>query len=266
VSTDDQNLSGKIGTYSVRLPPGEYDVFIDPAPGSGAARGFATLAAPDAGPQTASGPIPLPPLDACGRVDSIENVDLAAQTPLEVTGTVLLVDGTAGRPLANVTVDLTPSAPFMFSPPQLAINPLAAADVPGSFEVTTGEDGVYTFSPPQSLVGPSAVGYDVTVRPEDGTNLPWIVSPQHIPAPNGPTKIVPLFVPAPVSLPLTLHDNFTDNPIVSAVVRAYAFTPCPPATPPSQCFGRALQIGEAITSSTGSFEMFLAPQPFLAGP
>jgi hypothetical protein len=261
-STENKNVPGKIGTYSVRLPPGEYDVFVDPAPGSGAARGLATLVTPDAG-QTTGGPIALPPLGTCGKIESMENVDLSAATPLEITGTVLLVDGAGGKPLANVTVDLTPSTPFIFSPPQLAINPLASVDVPGSFEVTTDADGVYIFSPPQSLVGPNPNGYDVTVRPQDGTNLPWIVSPQHIPLPNGRTNLGPLFVPAPVSLPLTIHDNVMDNPIVDAVVRAYAFTPCPP---PGQCFGRALQIGEALTDSTGSFEMFLAPQPFVAGP
>ena len=58
---------------------------------------------------------------------------------------------------------------------------------------------------------------------------------------------------------LTLHDP-DDNAVTGALVRAYAFPTCS-ALP---CSG-AIQIGAALTDSTGSFQMFLAPSPFTAG-
>jgi hypothetical protein len=242
VPTDDQlHPAGALGKYRVLLPPGQYTITVEPSDASGFAK---TEVKPQG---DASSGIRLPPAgDPCTTAEA--TFDIPLEPLLDVTGQVLIADG---RQLANATVDLTPSV----VPP--ASTTSASSTVPtGSprpFEVVTGADGSFGAS-----VDPGT--YDVTVRPAQGTNLPWIVSPAHVI--SGRTKIETLFVPAPAALSVTLHDPLLDLPLAQAVVRAYAFTSCSAPSGGPSCHGVALQIGQGFTDGNGSFEMFLTPFPF----
>jgi hypothetical protein len=232
----------RVGEYDVLLPEGEYAVTVNPDPGSGA-------------PQTLLPRVALP-VDAKSCPAPEEGIvlpDLVLDNAIGVSGTVAL-PGTMG-PLLDATVDLTPSLATinpMFPPPV----PASSIDSPRSFETTTDAGGRFAFKPPDALVG--AGTYDITVRPLDGTNLPWVVfQTRQISATMG-GDLGTFTVPAPASLTVTLHD-LADGAIVGALVRAYAFPPCPT----SACFDPAHQIGESITDDTGTFQMFLAPAPFV---
>jgi hypothetical protein len=187
------------------------------------------------------------------------SADLVTASAIAVSGTVQLPGGAdgGGVPVPNATVYLTPSLSSITIPPPAV--PASPIDFPRSFEVTTDANGHFVFSPvDQAYVGEGL--YDITVRPPDGTSLPWVVSPNHlISSQADAVTTFPLTVPAPAPLTLTLHDP-DDNAVIGALVRAYAFPTCS-ALP---CSG-AIQIGEALTDSTGSFQMFLAPSPFTAG-
>jgi hypothetical protein len=228
----------RVGEYSVMLPEGVYMVTINPDPSSGAPQSSATLK------------MPLSPCPAPSRGIT---QDFFPGNPIGVSGTVL-VPGANGTkvPLPFATVDLTAALPPVtpMNPPTIPASPI---DSPRSFEVETDANGQFTFIPPQAKVSPGL--YDLTIRPVDGTRFPWVVSQaQTIPAPT-PFAIT---LPAPAPLTLTLHDP-NENPIVDALVRAYAFPPC--SMPP--CFAAARQIGEAFTDATGSLQMLLAPAPFV---
>jgi hypothetical protein len=242
VATEDQiHPGGAVGKYSVVLPPGTYTITVEPD----ATSGFAKTQVQPSG--DASSGIELPVSgDPCSTTKA--TYDIPLERLLNVTGQVLIADG---RFLANATVDLTPS---VVPPPSMpsSSSPPATLGSPRPFKVTTGDDGSFTAS-----VDPGT--YDVTVRPVDGTRLPWIVSPAHVI--SGNTTLERLYVPAPQALNVTLHDPLLDSPIAQAVVRAYAFTGCT-APPGGACHGVALQIGQGFTDVNGSFEIFLTPVPF----
>jgi hypothetical protein len=250
VSTSDRlSLGGAVGEYAVALPQGEYTITVDPDLASGFAK---TQIQPVT---DASSGVDFPPAAvACSKTEVSQDIPL--EPLLNVTGAVSIADG---RVLANATVELTPAASLLTPQPMPLPWPsqLAPEDGPRPFQVMTGADGSFSAS-----VDPGA--YDVTVRPADGTRLPWIVSPNHVFSKSS-TTIAHLYVPAPVQLKLTLHDPegvFEENPVTQAVVRAYAFTGCTRPAGSTTCNGVALQIGEAFTDTNGSLEMFLTPFPF----
>jgi hypothetical protein len=158
----------------------------------------------------------------------------------------------------------------VFAPSVVLLTPpaarptLAQVDWPRPFQVVTGDDGSFRAS-----VDPGA--YDITVRPVDGTRLPWIVSPANL-ATGGqvfsastktptPIQLPRFWIPAPSALDVTLRDQL-GNPVTEALVRAYLFTSCTIPMGDTSCNGFALQIGQAFTDGNGSFEMFLTPVPF----
>jgi hypothetical protein len=218
------------GAFSVTLPQGAYDVTIDPESSSGLAKTTLTN-------------VGLPAVAKCPVGDGIEGLHLTAPNPQIVTGTVQIANG---EPLANANVVFAPAATLLghTTPP---------SDWPRQASVTTRLDGTFT-----AEVDPNAT-YDITVRPVDGTRLPWVVSSAF---PVFDSKPLKLFVPAPVGLPLTIHDP-NEFPVTQAVVRAYALTGCA-SSGPSCTPTPAIQIGEALTDSSGSFELFLTPVPFRA--
>ena len=83
--------------------------------------------------------------------------------------------------------------------------------------------------------------------------MPWVVSPSRS-VPIGDADLVltdPIEIPAPIAAGLTLVDP-QENPIVRAIVRAYAV--------PSG--GTAfVEIGRALTDTAGRYELFLAGTP-----
>jgi hypothetical protein len=146
--------------------------------------------------------------------------------------------------------------------------PFAAADWPRPVTVTTAANGTFSVNVDPCNFAPLC-SYDVTVRPVDGTGLPWIVFPDIQVSTTTPAPCLELSVPAPARLALTIHDP-RNIPIADAVIRAYAFTACTPPSGQTTCappdLGPAIQIGEALTDGTGAFEMYLTPVPFQAGP
>jgi hypothetical protein len=121
--------------------------------------------------------------------------------------------------------------------------------LPRAAQTTAAVDGSFGFT-----LDPGA--YVLRVRPLDGTRLPWWASPTLIVGPVAVTYGT-VSVPAPQYAGLTLHDA-KDNPIVNALVRAFQL-PAPGSTGGSPAFTQWVEIGEAITDSTGHYDMYLAP-------
>jgi hypothetical protein len=222
------------GSYRVTLPQGSYTVTIDPTGfPSGSAKSIVRAQ--------------FPPVNACPAPGDLTGQLLTPLSPATATGSVQVSDG---RPLAGATVNFAPAA-FLLTDPSAP----AAVDWPRSFQVATDVHGKFSVQVDPGL-------YDVTVRPVDGTKFPWIVDtaldfPRPLRAPP-----LTLSVPAPSLLSLMIEDP-TGNPLTQTIVRAYAFAPCTPAQT-EQCNDVAVQIGEALTDATGTFEMFLTPTPFPA--
>jgi hypothetical protein len=66
----------------------------------------------------------------------------------------------------------------------------------------------------------------------------------------------PVVVPAPVYAGWTLHDA-ADNAIVNALVRV--FQPPSAGSSSTPALTQWVEIGRAITDSTGHYDMYLAP-------
>jgi hypothetical protein len=90
--------------------------------------------------------------------------------------------------------------------------------------------------------------YKLTVRPADGTRLPWVVSDLSIGGADGPRTLAPILVPAPASAGVRLVDP-EGLPVVSALVRAFSV----PST------GPAVEVGRGLTNGDGYFDMYLSP-------
>jgi hypothetical protein len=91
--------------------------------------------------------------------------------------------------------------------------------------------------------------YDVFVRPKVASGLPWTVLPGLTVSRN--LNLGPVLVPPPSILSLVLRDP-AENPVVRAVVRAYAATS--PGAP-------SVLIGEAQTDEGGAFVLELGGIP-----
>jgi hypothetical protein len=201
--------AGGPSTYSVVLPPGEYQLTTVPLDPS---HPIAVKAALDVKPSS------LPVTE-----------DVTAPSQLwTARGFAALADG---RPLGGATVEAMPTGCYQAS---------GTACTPRGAATTTAADGSYT-------LGLDLGSYTLRVEPAPGTGFPWsttslLMTPTDV---NVPT----ITVPAPVDASLTLHDP-ADNAVIDAIVRVYEL----PASG-----GPAVEIGRAITDTTGFFEMYLAP-------
>jgi hypothetical protein len=158
-----------------------------------------------------------------------------APGPIEV-GRLQTVKGFAmvgdGRPLAAATIEAVPTS---CSGP--ASDPTC---LPRSGQTTTADDGSYSIS-----LDPGV--YYLRARPAEGSALPWVVQTLSV----GSASVTPgpeIVAPAPFLAGLTLQD-YRCNPIVEGLVRIYE-TPA---------MGPAFEVGEALTDSTGHYDMYLAP-------
>lgn len=221
VDTDDRLASGgALGRFSVDLPQGDYAVVLEPSAASGYAKttvGLEHIA-------VTGHPV------CAGASVALTGLVLEASPKVTLSGSVLTGDG---RPLANASVDVTPAAALA---PSRFSSPVAEDRWPRPFTTVTGAEGAFSVD-----VDPGE--YDLTVRPQQGTGLPWLVRPDHVAPVAGPLALEPLAVPAPFFLGLTLHDP-ADNPLVNAVVQAFAFSG-----------GVALPVGEAMTDDQGHLLM-----------
>lgn len=153
-----------------------------------------------------------------------------------VAGPLQTVSGKAKvgdeRPLAAAVIEAIPTA---------CSGPTSEpACMPRSGQTTTANDGSYSLS-----LDPGV--YSLRARPAEGSALPWVVNTLTVSSASmtpGPDIVVP----APVYAGLVLED-LKCNPIVEGLVRVYET----PAT------GSAFEIGEALTDSTGHYDMYLEP-------
>lgn len=176
------------------------------------------------------------------EIDHGEQLDFVAAAPLTVTGAALVADG---RPLAGALVDA-------IGVQCVSTATSSTACLPRSAVASTDATGAYVLN-----LDPGS--YMLRVRPAVGSRLPWQVMPQPlvIDGVNVPvvskTKII---VPAPMVVGLALADP-SGNPIANALVRVFRL-------PASQVAGTssgstAIELGEALTGTDGSFEMYVAP-------
>lgn len=205
--------------YSVTLTPGQYQVDVRPL-------------RPEPALSIRSVTIPQDPPEQ--PLNFVLNVSRTV-----VSGAARIADG---RPLAGAIVDAIPLQCVGYATG-------TSGCLPRSTSVTTDANGGYALT-----VDPGA--YTLRVRPADGTNLPWVV----VPAPlvvdgvNPPLPSNTILVPAPLSVGLTLHDSL-GNPIAEALVRVFRF----PAPAAGAVSSTAIELGEAITDSSGHYDMYVAP-------
>jgi hypothetical protein len=209
------------GSYSAVLPMGVYRATVRP---------YDTTAQVTAIPNFATTLVLVNQQNQqCGA--AAQPGPLVVDVQRTVVGKPMVADG---RALADAAVEAIPTA--------CSDNTSAPTCLPRAGGTTTAADGSFSMA-----LDPGA--YLLRVRPAEGSALPWVVTPLAV-GPSTVTKasgIPP--VPAPFDAGLVLQDPVACNPVVEAVVRMYE-TPA---------MGPAFEIGEALTDSTGHYDMYLAP-------
>ena len=189
------------GSYSVVLPPGTYQAYLVPA--SGVAAGATSLALEVAPPESGE------PSAGAGKT-------LIAAALGTIAGTAAVADG---HPLSGAAVEAHAAASLAGIDRRLwPRTALGVTDANGRFSLS---------------VDPGT--YDVVVRPVDGSGFPWVTTTSVIIVAGG-EKSLPVVVPAPILVELTLHD-LGENPISSAIVQAFAPLERPVSNVPSPIAG-----------------------------
>jgi hypothetical protein len=205
-------------TYSILLPPGDYQVVARPDDEANA----------QAVVRRAIG----------GQGNLMTGVDIDVSPLLTLTGTAVVADG---RPLSDALVVALPTqCPDVLDP----ANP-AASCLPRSARTITGQSGSFSLSL-------DAGQYVLSVRPVDGSRLPWVNQTLVMP-PVSP--LAPIVIPAPISVGRKITDS-GDFAEVNAVVRL--FTRPSPGTATTAAV-LPVEVGRAMTGFDGTFEMYIAP-------
>jgi hypothetical protein len=215
-------------TYSALLPQGDYAIAVQPTTDAAAV----TLSTRPIG----------------GPTGTTVTADLSLGRVVSVTGTIRVADG---RPVGDGIVEALPTAcateampppPDASSTQSVAIGPASDACLPRPAQTLTDDDGRFGLA-----LDPGT--YLLRVRPVEGSHLPWVRQTLQIAPGQGPTPLEAITIPAPSRLQMTLSDT-NQNPIPNAIVRVF--------TDPSLA-GAAIELGRAITDSTGNYEIDLAP-------
>ena len=185
------------------------------------------------------------PLDAVHQVTVVTafNVDptAGATSPQVLVDVLRPVQGYAliadTRYMAGALVEAVPSS-CSNSPPPPARSPSAYC-MPRDAQTTTDAQGTYNLA-----LDPG--NYVLRIEPQSGTGFPWVTQALLVPA--TPVTVPPITVPAPVNAGIQLFDPY-GNPVVDAVVRLFQV----PAA------GPAVEVGLALTDSTGTYDLYLAP-------
>jgi hypothetical protein len=184
-----------------------------------------------------------------------QGVTLPVNHRTHVKGRVVLPNGT---PVFAADVVVTASADSPFLPKD---DPLAR---PRESHGTTDTNGAFDV--------PSDPGFvDISIRPRDTTNFPWVVLTNRVVPPNDGSdagvqvtlNVADIVIPEPSRFTQAASGVLTDsvgNPIVHAVVRAYAFPPLAVGvdggTP--QTRGARL-LGMTVTDDSAQFQLFVVP-------
>lgn len=213
-------------TYSVLLPQGDYQIVVRPTDGVNAVKAASR------------------PVGGQGNEMTGEDFDV---TPLaSLSGTVRTTDG---RALAEAIVEALPTQ-CAASLGDAAAPPVSSDEcLPNAAQTVTANDGSFRL-----MVDPG--GYQLRIRPRDGSHLPWRIQPVAVGA--AAFDVGAIDVPAPMSVGMRLTDTagtsglFTgkNNPVPYAVVRVF--------TDPSQG-APAVELGRAVTDADGNYEMYIAP-------
>jgi hypothetical protein len=210
------------GRFATVLPPGTYVATIEPAEGTGFAKRKEVVIVDRALTALTFHPAPR----------------------TLVKGRAVLTDG---RALSEADVIAVPSIQQSAQP-----NPLVAE--PRAGLAHTAEDGRFTM---ELDPGP----YVVSVIPKAGTGFPRVVIRTDVPAQEA--ELPEMRVPAPSRLAFTLQaPSVTKNVIANAVVRIFA-RPAVAVGGPGGTLSAAdpVEIGSAMTDSTGAVEILLAQEP-----
>lgn len=159
------------------------------------------------------------------------DLELRVRPKGQVSGRVRLSDG---RPLANAHIEWNPSATKR---PSLGLTPRPA-------RTTTDDSGAFSLPLDEGE-------YALVVAPEPLTGFPRLVSLGRPVGPNDAT-LEDVVVFAPTRLAWTIKDPSGRAPIVRAVVRAFGYV----ASEASY-----VEVGSALTDTTGRFEMLVGPLP-----
>jgi hypothetical protein len=214
-------------TWVAVLPVGQYRVSIRP---------LDPIASPPAAPLpvaafgvTMVSPFSVgPAAEACTPPS---DTALGVSTTQLIEGVAVVADG---RPVSGAEVDAIPV--------RCVDGSAAAACLPKPRQMGTADDGSFGL-----LLDPGG-SYVLRARPADGTRLPWTFLPKPLVVAPGSTMTPRIVVPAPISAGLTLLDPNT-NAIPNAVVRMFGLDPA----------GRWIDVGHAVTDSSGHYDMYLAP-------
>jgi hypothetical protein len=208
-------------SLNVSLPPGEYTVVVRPL---------------DHAHSVASPSLVVVP---SGSDAATQYTSFRVEPTVTVSGTVYVADG---RPLNQASV---------VAIPQLCADSVPTIDtcLPRAASTTTGADGSY------SLVLDRGT-YALSIRPVDGTGLPWTVEPGVEVETGDPTVAVePVYVPAPVHVNLRLVDPRA-NAIGGAIVRVFKVPEGPSAVPGGSF---PLEVADSITDGGGYIDLVIAP-------
>jgi hypothetical protein len=228
---------GGDSVYAVVLPPGQYRVDVRPLDMSGAVTIVNLLVGE--------------PLSMTTKTFSVD-----ALSPVQ--GTARAADD---RALSGATIEALPTQCFALAAADAEGGAPAAGATPASSTSCLPRPGQATVSADGSFkLALDPGSYLLRARPVDGTRLPWVTKSLTVePSATSAPQSVNFVVPAPTPAGLQLFDP-VDNPIVHAVVRAFALPtqPSPATSPPAP----AIELGRAITDTNGRFDLYLAlPTP-----
>lgn len=215
---------GGSAAYAITLPQGQYRLTIRPLDTTAAV----TIVRPF---------IVVPPNPPAG--DPAPSSPDVTALPLQfVQGFASVADN---RPLTGATIDAVPVKCFDGT--------ASPSCMPRAAQAITAADGSYAFGPGGGPPGLDPGSYVLRARPADGSRLPWVWQAIVV----GPSPVVPstFVVPAPVYAGMTVLDAASPpNPVINAVVRMFAIQPQ----------GPAVEVGRALTDTSGYYDMYLAPQ------
>jgi hypothetical protein len=215
--------SGESG-YSALVPQGDYQIVVRPRDGNSAVKAASRFVG--------------------GQGNEMTGEDFDVTPLVAISGNAAVADG---RALAEAIVEALPTQ--CASDVADASPPAASSDtcLPNPAQTVTANDGSFRMT-----VDPG--GYQLRIRPRDGSHLPWKIVP--VVVGTAPQVVPPIVIPAPISVGMRLTDSAkggltpADNPVPNAVVRVF--------TDPSQG-APAVELGQAITDAQGNYEMYIAP-------